>query len=51
MATREATEAVRTEFCAQHDYHSDALVEALCAALADARNERDALQAALDGAP
>jgi len=60
MATKEEITAIRTEYASVYDYHSDALVEAMAAVIADTRRaylaasqtitaltaERDALLAA-----
>jgi len=37
MATKEEITAIRTEYASVYDYHSDALVEAMAAVIADTR--------------
>ena len=62
MATKGEITAIRTEYASVYDYHSDALVEAMAAVIADTRraylaasqtitkltDERDALRATID---
>ena len=48
MASSNEISAVFMEICTQYPYRSETREEVLCEAVADARNERDALQAAVD---